>query len=129
LNPSVSRFFNLQAIDSFGAECYKSSSPREIRMPSILVVEQENRDLEQIEGALAAEGYKVRVVGSQAAALQAAASEAPDLVVVSTALPGTEALASSFSRSAGGPGVVALLAEDAMHAGTGGVEAHARPAH
>jgi TonB family protein len=92
-------------------------------MPSILVVEQENRYLEQIQETLAAEGCKVRTVGSQAAALQAAASEAPDLVVVSTALPGMEAVASSFSRSAGGPGVVALLAEDAADAGTGGVEA------
>jgi TonB family protein len=92
-------------------------------MPSILVIEQESRYLDQIQDVLAAEGYKVRVVGSQAAALQAAASEAPDLVIVSTALPGMEAVASSFSRSSGGPGVVALLAENAADSGTGGVEA------
>jgi TonB family protein len=92
-------------------------------MPSILVVEQEIRYLDQIQEALASEGYKVRVVDSQAAALQAAASEAPDLVLVNTSLPGMEALASSFSRSAGGPGVVALLAETAAQSGTGGVEA------
>jgi TonB family protein len=92
-------------------------------MPSILVVEQENRYLDQIQEALVSEGYKVRVVGSQAAALQEAASEAPDLVVVNTSLPGMEALASSFSRSAGGPGVVALLSEAAAQSGTGGVEA------
>jgi TonB family protein len=92
-------------------------------MPSILVVEQENRYVDQIQEALASEGYKVRVVASQAAALQAAASEAPDLVVVNTSLPGLEAVASSFSRSAGGPGVVALLDEDAAPSGTGGVEA------
>ncbi|HEV7517009.1 MAG TPA: hypothetical protein VGR07_11980, partial [Thermoanaerobaculia bacterium] len=72
-------------------------------MPSILVVEQESRYLDQIQDALAVDGYKVRVVSSQAAALQAAASEAPDLVIVSTALPGMEAVANSFSRSAGGP--------------------------
>ncbi|HZF11202.1 MAG TPA: TonB family protein [Thermoanaerobaculia bacterium] len=92
-------------------------------MPSILVVEQDPRYLDPIQDALAAEGFKVRTVSSQAAALQAAASEAPDLVVVSTALPGMEAVASSFSRSAGGPGVVALLAEDAAESGTGAIEA------
>ena len=92
-------------------------------MPSILVVEQEPRSIERIREALTAEGWKTRVVGSQAEALQAGASEAPDLVVVSADIAGIEAVASSFSRSAGGPGVVALLGENAAQSGVGGIEA------
>ncbi len=92
-------------------------------MPSILVVEQERRYIERINDALGAEGWKTRVVGSQAEALRAGASEAPDLVLVSADIPGVEAVASSFSRSAGGPGVIALLAENAAQAGVGGIEA------
>src|SRR4029079_16130421 len=68
-------------------------------------------------------GWKVRVVPGQAEALQAAASEAPDLVVVNARMARAEAIASSFSRSAGGPGVVAVLLEDAGETGTGGLEA------
>src|SRR5436305_10534887 len=92
-------------------------------MPSILVVEQEHRYIERINEALHAEGWRTRVVGSQAEALRAGASEAPDLVLVSADIPGVEAVASSFSRSAGGPGVVALLAENAAESGVGGIEA------
>jgi len=92
-------------------------------MPSILVVEQEHRYIERINDALGSEGWKTRVVGSQAEALRAGASEAPDLVLVSADIPGIEAVASSFSRSAGGPGVIALLAENAAEEGVGGIEA------
>ncbi len=88
-------------------------------MPSILVVEQEDRYVERINGALSAEGWRVRVVPRADQAIQAAASEAPDLVLVSAEIPGAETLASSFSRSAGGPGVVGLLSET----GTGAMEA------
>ena len=88
-------------------------------MPSILVVEQEERYVERINGALSAEGWRVRVVPRADQAIQAAASEAPDLVLVSAEIPGAESLASSFSRSAGGPGVVGLLSET----GTGAMEA------
>jgi TonB family protein len=88
-------------------------------MPSILVVEQEERYVERINGALSAEGWRVRVVPRADQAIQAAASEAPDLVMVSAEIPGAETLASSFSRSAGGPGVVGLLSEE----GTGAIEA------
>jgi TonB family protein len=88
-------------------------------MPSILVVEQEERYVERINGALSAEGWRVRVVPRADQAIQAAASEAPDLVLVSAEIPGAETLASSFSRSAGGPGVVGLLSET----GTGAMEA------
>src|SRR5262245_42178186 len=78
-------------------------------MPSILVVEQEERYVERINGALSAEGWRVRVVPRADQAIQEAASEAPDLVLVSAEIPGAETLASSFSRSAGGAGVVGRL--------------------
>lgn len=80
-------------------------------MPSILVVEQEEHYVERISGALSAEGWRVRVVPRADQAIQAAASEAPDLVMVSAEIPGAESLASSFSRSGGGPGVLGLLPE------------------
>jgi TonB family protein len=92
-------------------------------MPSILVVEQEQRYRERIQDALSSEGWRVRLVTGADQALQEAASEAPDLVVVSADVPGIEAIASSFSRNAGGPGVVGLLPERAAESGVGALEA------
>ncbi|HEX7180416.1 MAG TPA: TonB family protein [Thermoanaerobaculia bacterium] len=80
-------------------------------MSSILVLEQEPRYIERIHTALGAEGWRVRMVHEPAQALQAAAAETPDLVIVSAAVSGVEAVASSLSRSAGGPGVLGLLPE------------------
>ncbi len=81
-------------------------------MPSILVVEQEPHYVERINAALSAEGWRVRVVPGVEQALQAAAAEAPDLVMADTDLPGFEVLVFSFSREAGGPGLLGLaLAE------------------
>jgi TonB family protein len=80
----------------------------ETAMPSILVLEQEPGAMARIYGALGAEGLTVRMVQSPSQALQAAASEAPDLVIVSAAVPGGASLASTFSRRAGGPGLISL---------------------
>ncbi|HKV10817.1 MAG TPA: hypothetical protein VJ725_21930, partial [Thermoanaerobaculia bacterium] len=80
-------------------------------MPSILVVEQEPRYVERINSALRAEGWSVRVVSEADQALLWAASETPDLVLLSVGTPGIESLWRSFSRSAGGPGVLGLVAE------------------
>ncbi|HSK76960.1 MAG TPA: TonB family protein [Thermoanaerobaculia bacterium] len=80
-------------------------------MPSILVVEQEPRYVERINSALRAEGWSVRVVSEADQALLWAASEAPDLVLVNAGTPGAESLWGSFSRSAGGPGVLGLVPE------------------
>ncbi|HSF42024.1 MAG TPA: protein kinase, partial [Thermoanaerobaculia bacterium] len=80
-------------------------------MPSILVVEQEPRYVERINSALRAEGWSVRVVSEADQALLWAASEAPDLVLVNAGTPGVESLWGSFSRSAGGPGVLGLVPE------------------
>ncbi|MFY9825329.1 MAG: hypothetical protein WAM82_28380, partial [Thermoanaerobaculia bacterium] len=80
-------------------------------MPSILVVEQEDRYVERIRAALSVEGWKVRVVPGVDLAIQAAAAEAPDLVLVSAEVPAAAALAGAFSRNGGGPGVVGLLPE------------------
>lgn len=78
-------------------------------MPSILVVEQEPRYVERISSALRAEGWSVRIVPEADQALLWAASEAPDLVLVNVDTPGVETLWGSFSRSAGGPGILGLL--------------------
>jgi TonB family protein len=94
-------------------------------MASILVVEQEQRSVERINQALGGEGWRVRVVPGRVQALQAAASEAPDLVLLSSDVPGAEELASSFQRSAGGPGVVVILPERA-EVGSGSLPADDR---
>ena len=86
-------------------------------MSSILVLEQEPGTMERIQNALGVEGFRVRMVREPAQALQAAASEAPDLVIVNAAVAGVGALAGSFSRRAGGPGLVGLLPESAADAG------------
>ncbi|HEX3556031.1 MAG TPA: TonB family protein [Thermoanaerobaculia bacterium] len=88
-------------------------------MPSILVVEQEERYVERIRAALTSEGWKVRVVPGADQAIQAAASEAPDLVMVSAEVPAAGTLAGAFSRSGGGPGAVGLLPEGAAFAPPG----------
>ncbi len=80
-------------------------------MALILVIEREQRYIERIQDALSVEGYRVHFVGGRAEALQAAASEAPDMVIASAEAPGVEALAVSFSRRSGGPGVIALMPE------------------
>jgi serine/threonine protein kinase/CheY-like chemotaxis protein len=82
-------------------------------MPSILVIEQEGRSLEWIQAALAPEGWQVLGVRSPAEALQAAASEAPDLVLIDAAVAGAASVAGTFSRAGGGPGLVALTAAGA----------------
>ncbi|HEX2643251.1 MAG TPA: protein kinase, partial [Thermoanaerobaculia bacterium] len=92
-------------------------------MSSILVVERESQDQERIQAALRAEGWKVRIVAGADQAMQAAAAESPDLVVVSADVPGVEALASSFSRNAGGPGVLGILPPLTAGAGVGAIEA------
>lgn len=92
-------------------------------MALILVIEREQRYIERIEGALSVEGYRLHFVGGRAEALQAAASEAPDLVIASAEAPGVEALAISFARRAGGPGVVALMPESLEGVDAAAIEA------
>jgi len=79
-------------------------------MSSILVVEPEPRYSERIHAALGADGWRIHLV-DPAAALQAAATERPDLILVSAEVPNAENLANLFCRRAGGPGVVGLLPE------------------
>ncbi|MEO8504273.1 MAG: TonB family protein [Acidobacteriota bacterium] len=80
-------------------------------MSLILVVEQEGRYIERIHDALTAEGWRVKVVNGREPALQAAASEAPALVLVNSDLPDAVPLLDQFSRHRGGPGTVALVPE------------------
>src|SRR5215831_9066874 len=121
--------FGASAIDSGGGWCYKGRLYRPLlrrpSMSSILVVEQEQRSVERINQALGGEGWRVRVVPGRVQALQAAASEAPDLVLLSSDIPGAAELANSFQRSAGGPGVVVILPERA-EVGSGSLPADDR---
>jgi len=82
-------------------------------MSLILVVEAEGRYVERIRDALTSEGWRTRAVGQRSEALQAAASEAPNLVLVSTGVDGASALIDAFARRNGGPGVVAVVEEAA----------------
>lgn len=79
-------------------------------MSSILVVEPEPRYSERIHAALGADGWRIHLVDPEAA-LHAAATEKPDLILVSAEAPNAENLANLFCRRAGGPGVVGLLPE------------------
>ncbi len=92
-------------------------------MALILVIEREQRYIERIQDALSVEGHRLHFVGGRAEALQAAASEAPDLVIASAEAPGVEALAVSFARRSGGPGVVALMPESLEGAEAAAIEA------
>ncbi|MES1242896.1 MAG: serine/threonine-protein kinase, partial [Acidobacteriota bacterium] len=78
-------------------------------MSSILVVEPEHHSGERIRAALGAGGWTIRVVGQPLEAQQAAAQH-PDLILVSSSIPGAEAVAGALSRSAGRPGLVLAAA-------------------
>src|SRR5436309_1386485 len=96
-------------------------------MSSILVLEQEPDYMERISGALGAEGWRVRIVQEPSQALQVAASDAPDLVIVSAAVAGAAAVAIAFARSTGGPGVLGLLPTAAEAPGFTADEVLAKP--
>jgi len=59
---------------------------------NILVVEDEEAIAEAVRARLASEGYRVQVVHDGPQALQAAAEERPDLVVLDLMLPGMDGL-------------------------------------
>jgi serine/threonine protein kinase len=80
-------------------------------MSSILVVEPESRYIERIQAALGADGWSIRLLGPAEVPLLVATLERPALIVISSEAPGAENIINLFSRRAGGPGVVALLAE------------------
>ena len=91
-------------------------------MSLILVVEPESRYIERINDALGADGWKVQAVPGHDEALAAIASQSPDLILVSAQAPGAERVVSAFSRRAGGPGVLVLLAEGEEANGRFGAE-------
>jgi TonB family protein len=96
-------------------------------MPSILVVEQEPRTAERIHRALTAEGWRVVVLAQVEQALRIAATESPDLVMVSGDVPGAEILSGSFGRQVGGPGLVGLVPADGASRGLAADATIAKP--
>src|SRR6184192_1301024 len=58
--------------------------------PSILMVDDDPHVLRSLRAALESHGYRVRSAASGAAALDACASERPDVVLLDLALPGMD---------------------------------------
>ncbi len=80
-------------------------------MSRILLVEPESRYVERVRDALASEGWEIKTVDDRDHALQAAAADRPDLVLVNVEVHGARALLESFSRQGGGGGSIALIPE------------------
>ncbi|HEX4952197.1 MAG TPA: TonB family protein [Thermoanaerobaculia bacterium] len=80
-------------------------------MSRILLVEPESRYVERVRDALASEGWEIKTVEDRDHALQAAAADRPDLVLVNIEVPGARALLESFSRQGGAGGSIALIPE------------------
>lgn len=74
----------------------------------ILVAVRDAPRRETIRAALAHEGWLVSVVGSLDSAFRMAADHAPRLVVLDSALPGSDDLVDVFARANGGPGILLL---------------------
>ncbi|HLE82755.1 MAG TPA: protein kinase, partial [Thermoanaerobaculia bacterium] len=93
-------------------------------MPLILVVEQDDRVAGRVRRALEPAGWSVAHAPGVTQAMQAVASEAPDLFLVAADLEGAGKVLASFARRQGGPGTVALVAEE-VPAAPGGLPAGA----
>ena len=78
-------------------------------MSLILVVEKDESQAAQIREALAAEGWRVQVVGDREEALAAMRAESPDLLVVDSRTGGAVELCAEAGSGAGGPGALALV--------------------
>ncbi|HUF77634.1 MAG TPA: protein kinase, partial [Thermoanaerobaculia bacterium] len=94
-------------------------------MPLILVVESDDRVATRVRQALGPEGWSVVHAPGVTQAMQAVASEAPDLFLVAAELQGAGKVLASFARRQGGPGTVALLPAGAAAPppGEGGADA------
>src|SRR5688572_15823226 len=77
----------------------------------VLVVESESRHAERAKDGLGSDGWSVEIVTSVQAASKAAASQAPQLMIVNAELAGARELMRTFARSHGGPGAIALVPE------------------
>lgn len=82
-------------------------------MPLILVVTKDDRIPGRVREALGPEGWSIAHVRGVTEAMQEVASEAPDLFLVASELEGAGNVLSSFARRQGGPGTIALLADEA----------------
>ena len=78
-------------------------------MSVILVVEQDASYAERIVETLKQEGWDAKRLADRSAAIEAASSQMPRLVIASATQPEGTDLLRSFSRQEGGPGSVALI--------------------
>ncbi len=81
-------------------------------MGLILVASEDSVEVETIKAALSVHGWWVTVASDRESAIQAAADQAPKLVLVDHDLPGSIELVRSFGSTNGGPGVVVCVADD-----------------
>ena len=78
--------------------------------PRILIVDDENKICRLLKGLLEKKGYRVGVAGSGKAALESAAEDAPDLVLLDLKMPGMDGLeVLSRLRAAGFEGKVIIM--------------------
>lgn len=75
-------------------------------MGLILVASEDSGTKETIKAALSVQGWWVTAVGDRQTALQVAADQAPELVIVDSALPESLELVRAFGSRNGGPGAL-----------------------
>jgi CheY-like chemotaxis protein len=81
-------------------------------MGLILVISEDAVEIETIKTSLSVHGWWVTVAGDRQTALQVAADQAPQLVIVDDAVHESTELVKAFGSAAGGPGVLAAAPED-----------------
>ncbi|MBI4213982.1 MAG: response regulator transcription factor [Chloroflexi bacterium] len=94
--------------------------------PRVLIVEDDYRIAAFIQRALAQAGYQVKLAADGNAALAAAGSEPPDVVVLDVMLPGLDGLEVARQlRAGGGTPILMLTARDAVEDRVEGLDAGA----
>ena len=78
-------------------------------MAVILVVEPDQSFAQRLDEALKGNGWSIAILADREAALSRAAQQAPDLVLVDSAVPGATELLAKFAARAGGPGSMVLV--------------------
>jgi two-component system, OmpR family, response regulator MprA len=96
------------------------------RDPRVLVVEDDEEIAQVLQRSLRLDGYEVRLAGDGQAALDAAATYHPDLVILDLGLPGLDGMeVARRLRSADDVPILVLTARDALESRVEGLDAGA----
>src|ERR671929_1518376 len=96
------------------------------RDPRVLVVEDDEEIAQVLQRSLRLDGYEVRLAGDGQAALDAAATYHPDLVILDLGLPGLDGMeVARRLRSADDVPILMLTARDALESRVEGLDAGA----